>query len=475
MFEFKTKPMDHQKKALGKSRGQEAFAYLMEMGTGKTKVMIDEAAILFDRGEIDTMMVFAPKGVYIGWYKELQIHMAVPYSVSHWVAGGGNKKHQLELSDLCRPDRSVLRVLLVNIEAMSTAGVAEKYVERFLASGRCYGAIDESTKIKNPGANRTKRMVRMGARMSRRRIATGSPVTRSPLDLFSQFEFLKPGLLGFRSWFNFRARFAVMQEKRFGGRKVNIVVGYRNMGELTEKLQEHSYRVLKEECLDLPPKTYMFREVELTDQQATLYASMRDQAFAEFGDNFVSSQQAITTLLRLHQIVCGHITDDDGRIISLASNRVNELMEWAEEVRADGIIWARYQHDIDKISEAIKTNYGEASLAQFHGRNSATRQDDVRRFLDDDRCRWMLSTQQSGGYGNTWLNGIDTAYFSNSFDLELRMQSEDRPHRSGQTQHCTYTDLVARGTIDERLIGALRNKLNIAEAILGDSPRNWLI
>lgn len=490
-YTFKTRPFDHQRTALKRAMGRAGYAYLMEMGTGKTKVIIDEAGILFDNREIDTMVVFAPKGVYRNWVRELEIHMGVPYVVEYWVAGGGNKAQQRALEKILSPRPHVLRILLVNIEAMSTTGIATRYVEKFIGSGRCYAAVDESTKIKSPTSACTKNITKMCRGCYRRRIATGSPAPNSPLDLFSQFEFLAPGLIGSTSYHNFKARYAVTQKKEFKVKKngvpitnrdgtektnkVDVIVGYKNVPDLTQRVGAHSYRVLKEECMDLPPKVYRMADVDLTDQQATMYAAMRDEAFVEFAGGFTSSQSSIVTLMRLQQILAGHIKDADGNMHRIPSNRVETLLEQMEGMSGAAIIWSRFRPEVEDIVGAIRANYGEESVAQFHGGNTNTRVEESLRFVNSDRCRFMVSTQQSGAFGNTWLKGTNTFYSSNSFNLEHRLQSEDRPHRGGQTQKCTYTDLVAEGTIDMKLIRALRAKINIAETIMDDDPREWLI
>lgn len=474
-YTFKTRPYEHQREALRRARGRAGFAYLMEMGTGKTKAAIDEMGILHDEGAIDCAIIFAPKGVYRNWVRELEIHMGADYVAEFWEAGGGSKTKKARLRDLARPGQGKLRILIVNIEAVSTKGIATKFISAFAASGKCYIIVDESTAIKNPSAVRTQNIIEIGRRCVYRRIATGSPAPNSPLDLYSQFAFLGDGMLGTRSFFNFRARHAVMQQKIFGNRRVSVVVGYRNISELTERVQEHSYRVLKEECLDLPPKVYRIVDTDLTDEQAEMYVRMRDEAFAELsGGGFVSSQSAITTMMRLQQILCGHVRDADGELRRVKSLRTETIMQEIEGISGPCIIWSRWRPEIEDIVEQLRKNYGDESVAQYHGGNTGTRQADAERFIGSDRCRFMVSTQQSGGFGNTWLKGTNTIYASNSFNLEHRLQSEDRPHRGGQTEKCTYTDIRAVGTIDDRLIRALRNKISIAETIMGDDPRDWL-
>jgi SNF2 family DNA or RNA helicase len=216
--------------------------------------------------------------------------------------------------------------------------------------------------------------------------------------------------------------------------------------------------------------------VELTPEQQGLYVQIRDEAFAMLeSGSFMSTATAITQILRLHQLVCGSFKDDDGNEHDVPSNRLEVFMDVVEEVAGKVIVWAKYRRDIARIVDSLTQHYGPASVAQFHGGNTKTRQDDVARFLNDPECRFMISNQQTGGYGNTWIVANTVIYYSNDYDLELRMQSEDRAHRGGQTQHVTYVDLVAPGTVDERIIEALRNKIDISTMVMGDGYREWLV
>lgn len=490
LFEFKTKPYEHQKMALRKSgildrRPRQAYAWLMEMGTGKSKVDCDETGIMYECGLLDAWVIWAPKGVYNNWFKkggELETHLSVPYVAAKWESGGGNSTNKRALEKLLSPAQC-LRVLVINIESVSSGKKAFEYVKRFLQScsknpdgtHKVKMSVDEATRIKNPEAMRTINIINLGKLCSFRRILTGSPITKNPLDAYGQFTFLDPKILGHNSWFSFRARYAITQERHFGTRKAKVIVGFRNQEELKTKIAQHSYRVLKEECLDLPPKVYQMREVELTDEQMSTYLQMKNEAFAQFEGGFTSAQNAITILMKLQQIVCGHVKDSEGVVHRLPTNRIDALLESIEETSSDCIIWSRYREDIDRIVEAIKKEHGDNSVAQFHGGNTRTRDSEATRFISEAECRFIVSTQQSGGFGNTWLNGRQTFYYSNSEDLEHRIQSEDRPHRAGQHQTCFYTDLVTPGTIQEKMIQKLRAKMDIAATILGDDPREWLI
>jgi SNF2 family DNA or RNA helicase len=262
-YEFKTKPYTHQKQALKEARGREAFAYLMEMGTGKTKVAVDEIGISYLDGLLDAVLVVAPKGVYANWTNiEIPTHMPddLVRSAAIYLWDGMGTKRSQNLAERCMTHKG-LSILVMNTEAFSSSKKAIDFATKYLKSRRAAIFIDESTLIKNHSSARTKALVRLSPLAKFRRIMTGSPVTRSPLDFFAQFQFLKAGLLGTSNWFAFRSRYAILEQKVFGGRSVLTVSGYQNLPDLTERVRKHSFRVLKEECLDLPPKVFIRREV----------------------------------------------------------------------------------------------------------------------------------------------------------------------------------------------------------------------
>lgn len=476
-YEFKTKPYAHQKQALKTARGREAFAYLMEMGTGKTKVAVDEIGIAYLDGLVDAVLVVAPKGVYANWINiEIPNHMPddIIRSAAIYLWDGMGTKRSQNLAERCMTHRG-LSILIMNTEAFSSSKRAIDFATKFLKSRRAAIYIDESTLIKNHSSARTKALVRLAPLAKFRRIMTGSPVTRSPLDFFAQFQFLKAGLLGTSNWFAFRARYAILEQKVFGGRSVLTISGYQNLPDLTERVQKHSFRVLKEDCLDLPPKVFIRREVELTDEQTRAYAQMRDEAFAELeNEQFASATAVITQIMRLHQIVCGHVTNADGDLVRLPNKRVESLLDLSEELSGKTIVWARYREDIRSICAALRDVYGDEAVVEYHGGTKADeRATAVERFQNDPTCVFFVANQSTGGYGITLTAASNVVYYSNDYDLEKRLQSEDRAHRSGQTKSVTYVDLVAPGTVDDKILEALINKKNIADLVTGDGARGW--
>ena len=375
-YKYKSKPFAHQDKALQMSWDKEVFAYFMEMGTGKSKVLIDNIAMLYNAGRINGALIVAPKGVYKNWYdQEIPNHMPdyVPKKMGLWRTDPNAKDLKPMFST-----GAELHILIMNVEAFSTKKGLQ-FAHKFLSSHDALMGVDESTTIKNPSAKRTKNILSLRSLTKYRRILTGSPVTKSPLDLFSQCNFLDPWLLDQSSYYSFRTRYAICRKIQVHGRQVEIVVGYRNLGELSEKIKPFSDRVLKDDCLDLPKKTYLKRTIELSDDQKKVYKQMKQEALAVLNGKMVTSATVITQLMRLHQITCGHFTSDDGTIQEIKNNRIPQLMDILEEVEGKAVIWAHYRHDIEKIVEAISKKYGEKTIVTYYGDTST---DDRQKAID---------------------------------------------------------------------------------------------
>ena len=474
-YKFKTKPYKHQLTALEKSWNKETYAYFMEMGTGKTKVLIDNMAMLYDKGKIDGALIIAPKGVIKTWYEqELPTHLPNHIeNVSVLWQSNITKKQQEKLESLFETE-TALHILVMNVEAFSTEkGV--KFASKFLNSHKVLMAIDESTTIKTPTAKRTKNIIGLGKHAKYRRIMTGSPVTKNPLDLYTQCEFLDPFLLDFYSYYAFRNRYAEMTTMNVRGRSIQVVKEFRHLDELSESLQHFSYRVLKEDCLDLPPKNWTKRHIVLTGEQRKIYDQMKKHALAMLNGKVTTTITVLTQLMRLHQITCGHFTADDGSTQLIESNRVKELMSILEETEGKAIIWANYQRDITNIIDSIVKEYGPGSVVDYYGLTpQEERQDNIRKFQKDDKCRFIVGTPQTGGYGITLTQANTVIYYSNGYDLEKRLQSEDRAHRIGQNKNVTYVDIICEDTIDEKIVKALRDKINIASEVLGEDLKEWI-
>ena len=471
-YKFKSKPFAHQLKALEMSWDKEVFAYFMEMGTGKSKVLIDNIAMLYDKGKINGALIIAPKGVYKNWL-ESEIPNHLPDHIEKKIGFWQTKPDANDMKMLLKSDED-LHICIMNIEAFSTKKGVE-YAYKFLSCHRTLIGIDESTTIKNPNAKRTRSILTLSKHSKYRRILTGSPVTKSPLDLFSQCQFLDPWLLNQQSYYAFRTRYAICRKINVSGRQVEIVVGYRNLGELSEQLKPFSYRVLKDDCLDLPKKTYMKRIIQLTDEQKKLYKQMKEQALAFLNGKMTTTATVITQLMRLHQITCGHFKADDGSVQEVSSNRLDELMDILEEMEGKAVIWAHYRHDIENIVNALEKKYPGETVTYYGDTSTEDRQKAIKLIQDpESKVRFIVGTPQTGGYGITLTGASTMIYYSNGYDLEKRQQSEARIDRIGQEKPMTYIDIIAEGTVDDKIVQSLRKKVNIATEVMGEELKEWI-
>jgi SNF2 family DNA or RNA helicase len=266
-----------------------------------------------------------------------------------------------------------------------------------------------------------------------------------------------------------------MKSANISGRSINLVTGYQNLGELSDKLKPFSYRVLKEDCLDLPDKIYMKREIQLTSEQKKLYDQMKREALATLNGKTVTTMTALTQLMRLHQITCGHFSADDGSIQEIKNNRLAELLDVLEEIEGKAIIWAHYQHDVMNIYKLLEDKYGPGSVVHYYGKTLPEERDyAIKNFKTNDKVRFFVGTPQTGGYGITLTQANTVIYYSNGYDLEKRMQSEDRAHRIGQKKTVTYVDIIAEKTVDTKIVKSLRKKINIASKVMGEELKSWI-
>ena len=329
-----------------------------------------------------------------------------------------------------------LTIFVMNVEAFST--LKGKQGGEWL--GRAFGAngliaIDEATTIKNNTAKRTKNLCKISQGFKFKRLLTGSPITKSPLDIYAQADFLQHGILGYDSYYAFQNRYAVMFKQKMGAKSFNQIVGYRNIEELTKKIDGFSYRVLKKECLDLPEKVYSVRYVEMTKEQKAMYESIRKHALVMLEDGEMTTAPAvITQLLRMQQILSGHLKTDDGEMVTFPSLRTNALKDILEEHDGKAIIWSRFRHDIKTITDMLTKEFGEGAAASYFGDTSDdVRQSIIENFQDpSSNLRFFVGNPATAGYGLTLTEANLVVYYANDFNLETRIQSEDRAHRIGQ-------------------------------------------
>lgn len=491
-FKFKTKPYDHQLKAFILSKDKKYFAYLMEMGTGKTKVAIDNAAYLYSKGEIDTLVIIAPNGVHRQWVDEdvnpetekplgeVKIHMPVWVDYEMFAYKSGmNKKHKAKLDQiLAITDMSSLRIISMNIEALSHKSGVD-FLKHILSISKSMMVLDESSRVKNIGSKRTKNIIKLGKMAEYRRIMSGSPVTQGLEDLYSQLLFLSWEILGLTTFTSFKQRYCdEIEMKNPQGISFKKITGYRNEAELKRKVDAWSFQARKDECLDLPEIIFKQRFVELSKEQSQMYNALKSQYILEFENSsaIVDASLAVTRLMFMQRIICGHLKDDEGVVHRIPEKgsipRVDVCMEVVEEAIAESdgkiIIWCRFKHDYKEVAKALEKK--KIKFVSYLGKN---KNESLFAFKTDIETKVMISNPKSGGIGLNITEANTMIYYSNSFEAETRWQSIARTHRSGQKRKVTCIDLVSKGTVDEKILNALNNKQDIADIII-DNPNKFL-
>lgn len=454
------KSFAHQEQAFNAAAEKDDFAFLMDMGTGKSKVLIDNAAFLAAQHKIDRVLVVAPKSVHLQWVEEqLEKHWpaAIPYSAC-------------AQSDKKKPDwwgewpQNMGRVLwvTVNFDALLNAQT-RKTLQSFLRAGKSMMVVDESQKIKNPQASRSKACADLGRDADYRRILTGSPVAKGIEDYYSQFRFLNPDIIGLRSMAGFKRQFCIM-----GGFENRQIIGYREADKFHALIAPYSFRVEKSEVLDLPPKMYDTRRIDLNPRQRTVYNELKRELVTELSDGTqISVGEAIQRMLRLQQVVQGYLPMESGGFEDLgAEERLRALDDILDGAAGKLVVWCRFTRDIDLIMERYK-----GKSVRFDGQmGKAEREQSKERFLNETDIRLFVGNAQAGGTGLDGLQHVsDTVcYYSNSFSSLDRWQSEDRTHRIGTKGTVTYYDIIARNTIDSAILANLRRKKDISSMSLSE-------
>ena len=472
---FKTQPFEHQLTSFNLAKDATYWGHLHEMGAGKTKIAIDEALYLHSQNKITAVLLVAPNGVHSNWAeKEIEKH-ADYQEIYHWAGKPTSQKakRELEYFQQGREIKGNLAWFCINIEAIRTNdGLAA--CERFLTERNCMMVVDESTIIKNPKAKQTKAAMYLGQFAKYRRILTGTPITQGPLDFYSQCKFLDKDSISFTSFAAFRSTFA--QEKTVvlnSGKRFNQVVGYTRLGYLKELIQPFTDRILKKDCLDLPEKLYQTVEVQMTDHQKNLYNTMRELYIARLGaeeaqTGLVSVQNVLSLMMKLQQIVTGFIIDDENVTHSVPSNRIEQLLSIVEGFTGKALIWCAFRKNIEDVVRALRKAYGDESTVAYYGDTSMSDRSRALELMQHNPLTRFFVSNKTGAEGITVTSAEYSIYFSNTYNLHTRLQSEDRNHRIGQTRNVLYTDFLCKGTVDEQILKSLLNKRNLANEVLSD-------
>ena len=474
------------------------------MGLGKSKTILDICQWAYSKGDIDALLVITLKGVHRKWVEqEVPTHFPKGMAdAAYWDPGRvdagmwtGTSRNRTSIVDSKR-----FAVAAINFESVHRAK-GRKFCERFLRSRKCAIVVDESQYIKTPGAAVTKAVMQLGKMAKRRWITTGTMSTGSTLDPWAQYRFLHPHIVQDMKFHQWKATFAIEEQvgdKTFEAWEYNsftkkshkvqkpvmTVVGFKNEDQLCKMLDPYRSRLLKADCLDLPEKLYRMRSYEMSDEVRRAYMQMSEQFLTEVNGQTVTATMAMTKLIRLQQIACGFIVPDDadplssdiqGVAIEQKNRRIEVLLEEVEKVTNKAIIWSYFRYSLKEIAAALRESYGENSVVEYHGGISAEDKAQALRAFKEDEVRWFVGNPQSAGVGLDLVEADSMFYYNNSFNLGLRLQSEDRFHRIGQkAKTCTITDLECLGTVDRPQLRALKNKQDVAATISGDTLKEWL-
>lgn len=543
VFPFVHTPFPHQLTEWTEHRADALRAVFWEQGTGKTKLIIDSLAWLYDNECIDGALIVTPEGIHRNWTideipEHLPEHLRPHYkSLAYQTRKAKTKWQARALREVVHHDG--LSVLAIPYDAFVTKA-GKQAAWDFLRFRKCAFILDEpSGAVKSPSAKRTRAIIKAGQYASFRRILDGTPITNSPFDIYAPVRFLDGDFWkerGLASFLDFKQHFGVYVRRKLRPdengkqREFDKLVGYKNLDELKAILEPISTRVLKADVLkDLPEKLYSKQYVDMNPEQERVYEQLRDEYLAivpnmvkcvgcgghgqvqepysgvllpcdncggsgEMIDT-VTAELTITRYLRLQQVVCGYVPTDHGEepttMLGDGIPRVAAAVDWAKACGHKGLIWARFQMDIDLVAEALRKE--GFRVATYDGRTSSNDRDWAKWRLqgrkpvmegghrvgwedlpESEQVDFFLANPAAAGAGLTLTAARSSLYYSNTYKLRDRLQSEDRNHRIGQHSSVVYTDLITPGTMDEKIVKALRMKLDVASLILGDDIKEWI-
>jgi SNF2 family DNA or RNA helicase len=484
-------PMEHQRRVLDMSWGKKEFAVFHEMGCGKSLTAISLASARWEASHIQGLLVVCPTAIKFNWQKEIDKHWPETSRYSSYVLYPDNmsRVHEWMVDDV-----QACKILVVGVESLSQ-GTAWTVANRFLEMFPSMMVVDESSRIKTPykydkkqqkvrAGVRTYRCVQLGKLASYRLAMTGTSVTQGLQDLYSQFEFLNPNIIGSPNYYAFRNAYCIM-----GGAMGKKIVGYQNTQKLFRLLAPYVDVCRLDDVADIPEFATNEIVVSLTQHQRRLMKQLKEEMVAEYGDRHLAINTALEYMLRAQQIVGGFmpIRREDAHLLRKSeskyesvpleeSPKLDAALEWAQEIPHKGIIWARFvpeiqriKHELDKLDIDCVTFYGDTAEEE--------RQRAVREFEDPDSpVKIFLGNPATGGIGIDLIQGTRVLYYSNSFSLETRLQSMARSRRLGQTKGGEYTDLISNAQIDLHIVRALNRKMSISDYAreMLDDPGNLI-
>jgi SNF2 family DNA or RNA helicase len=478
-FVYKNPPFEHQRKILEESCDKEYLSLFLKPGLGKSFIIINNVAYLYEKGEVDALVVVAPNGVHLNWVSdELPQHMpnrVMEKTRCHiWHSSKAKtKKAEYDREQLLK--HNGLSILVVSYEASITDGF-KAYMKRFFAKKKVLFCLDESHRIKGRTSRCKKTLIAMGAHAKYRRILTGTPLDK-PVDLYAPIRFLSPEFWrskGLGTAAEFDAKFCIQRAMSFGGRSFKQTVGYQNLELLKEYVSETGYSLTLEQAgIYLPPLTYSKRYYEMFPEQRKIYENLRDQFRHEFEDGLiVDCEAAITRLLRLQQVICGYLGTGPGEPIRRISEdknpRLETCLEIIEDIPHQLLVWCKYTQDVQQLIDAL----GDRALRYDGQVDDTGRALAKKAFQAGDKQIMVMSS--AGAEGHTLVGAKTAIFYSNSHRVILREQMEGRNYRISQKDPCHIIDIVCPGTVDGDILQALKDKFDIGSMLTGAKLREWL-
>lgn len=480
-YPLKTVPWAHQKEAIEIFGPSDFFGLYFEMGTGKTKVVLDIAGIKYIQGKIDTLLIIAPNGVHKQWILEqIPEHLmdTVPRSAAYL---SGNSKSRDYTLDYTMGKKGTLKIIAVNIESTSSAS-GKARVRRLIKMGRTMVVYDESSGIKGFESSRTEFSYEVG-RMENsvcRAILDGTPITQGAEDMYGPLEFLDPSILQCPNWYAYRARYLVMDPNN-----KTKVVSYKNLEDLQKRMYSHAMRVLTADCLDMPEKINVPRYVEMTPEQEKHYSDMKDLFLHEMDDGrVVDVKEALVRLGKLQQILSGFIitkhedgVDSKGKIVyrreitSIGTGKLDALVSILQQTEQKAIVWTIFREEADLIEAHLKKNLN-TGVVRYTGKEDESERESNKQQFKSDPDTQVIIASMAMCRGHNITEATLAIWCSFPSSLMQWQQANARNWRGGQTKTCTIIRLTVPGTIDERCYGRLVRKeefqhmmLDIREAV----------
>lgn len=470
----------HQSEWFERTKELPAWGLFWEQGCGKTRPTIKTASHLYHAGEIDCVIVVASNGVHLNWATDELPAWNPPETAERsrvQVWSSRTARHVAtkgEFEQLLRHDG--LAWFMISFDGFMTE-MGKKAVWKLMLRRKCMIVVDEAHNIKTPGAKRTKSIIAGGSHVRYRRVLTGTPTAGSPFDVYSQVRFLDPDFWprhGFGSYMAYKAHFGIW-EKGYNaqhGREYDRLVEYRRLDELADMLKEISCRVLKEDVLDLPPKLYSKRTVEMNPTQWKAYNDLERDFLTELEDGtLVDGTLAIVRLMRFQQITSGYLPGEDDSLVPLGNScpRLEAMEDIRDNASGKYIVWSRFTQDVDRLMDLLP------NAVRYDGKCTDVEKARAKEALQRGDAQWLVGNQEAGSEGLTLHAAETMIYYANSPKLIKRLQSEDRTHRGGMPDRpARYIDFVAQDTIDEAIVDNLRNRREIARIINGDKLREWI-